>query len=79
MSTPVSMIDVSWRPYAVAHGKDPRGHGTWAFKVRMPGNIRGPAYWRTDLFRFTGLYSEARKAAVKFASHIGGFAVEVQA
>lgn len=76
--TPLSMIDVTWRPYAVAHGRDPRGQGNWCFRIRMPGNDVAPAYWRADAFWFNGLYSDARRAAVNFAHRIGGNGVEVQ-
>lgn len=49
--------------FEFAHGKKPSGHGCWAFATK-----RNPLI--DKIFYFTGIYSEAKKAAqAHFAGH----------
>ena len=50
---------VSTGSYRASHGKNPRGYGHWMF--HMDTNRC------KEMFFYTGMYSEAKKAAVKFA------------
>lgn len=62
-------IDINTSEYEYAHGKKPRGQGSWAFCPRQ--NYMEP-YYLDHCVWFTGLYSEARKQAVAHFSKQAG-------
>ena len=57
-------ITVNTRYYQIAHGKSPRGFGSWGFYMdkEMPDSV--PVF-------FTGNYAEAKKQAVQYARENG--------
>jgi hypothetical protein len=55
------MIEVSTKEFKFAHGKRPRSEGTWVFFFDRV----------TEPFFVNGSYSEAKKAAIKFAKERG--------
>lgn len=75
----MSRVEVTARDYMRSHLRAPRGRGSWAFRLWMPGNAIAAGYWREDLFWHNGLYGEARTAAVAFARSVGAVAVDAQA
>jgi hypothetical protein len=66
-----SMIDVSTSAYEFAHGKRPRGEGSWGFF--FDGNRDVSAAWWAPF----GSYSQAKAAAVAEAKRRGAVRVEV--
>lgn len=55
------MSQIRTEQFQFAHGKKPKGYGAWAFQAR---------YQDLDIFWFTGMYSDAAKAARK---HFGKY------
>lgn len=53
-------IDFSTREYEMAHGKAPKGRGSWAFCPRQ--NYNDSNYLDHTVW-FSGTYAEARKQA----------------
>ena len=69
-TTPV----VSTTQFELAHGKKPRGRGSWAFAFDVAVN----GEFAEDLFWSQGTFAEARRAAVVEARRRGVTHVEVQ-
>ncbi len=63
------MIIVETRSYEAAHGKSPRGFGGWWFE------IGGGVTVQTG--KFQGMYSEAKRRAIKWARERGATTVRV--
>jgi hypothetical protein len=61
---------VSTAAFEFAHGKKPRGTGTWAFFFDGARDVR-------DAFWFTGTFAEAKAKAVAFAHEHGHTTVSV--
>lgn len=61
-------IQIDTTEYEFAHGRKPRGTGTWAFFFdadKIP-------WWMPD-----ATYAEAKKAAIKEGRRIGAFRIKV--
>lgn len=63
-----SDVEVSTTNYEFVHGRKPRGSGRWVFEIE--GFPQCPA-------TFTGTYTEAKRAAVTQATHLGAQRVSV--
>jgi len=66
VSSTLSGVTVSYLKYICAHGKTPRGYREWAFDMG-DGNM----------FFYTGIFGEAKRAAVKEARCRGVVAISV--
>jgi hypothetical protein len=55
------VVEFSTTAYEFAHGRKPRGRGSWAFGLRG-ADLRGGAELG-ELVWFSGTYSEAKRAA----------------
>lgn len=57
---------VNTSSYEFAHGKKPRGDGQWAFTIKC------------DTHWFCGTYSEAKRKAIKKATELKAFQIDLQ-
>lgn len=57
-------VHVNTNEYQFSHGKQPRGHGSWAFFFVRTDDVN-QAFW------FYGTYADARKAAADEAKRRG--------
>ena len=64
-----SSVEVNTSAYEFAHGRKPRGTGGWAFIQGGDGDA--------EVFWFFGSYTEAKRAAQKWAAQHGWYRVEV--
>lgn len=64
------MLEVETRQYELAHGKMPRGRGSWAFFFDGRTNV-------DDAFWHNGLYREACQMAKAYARAKGYSRIEV--
>jgi len=68
---PASSVSVSTEQYEFCHGGLPKGRGNWMFFYSVGAAMR--------TFRWSGLYSEAKREAVKSAGSQGSYSVKVGA
>lgn len=64
-------IALSTTAYQFAHGRAPRGRGSWAFEFCTA------AGWGEPVFFPVSTYAEARRAAVLHAAAVGALSVRV--
>ena len=64
-------ISLSTTAYQFAHGRTPRGRGSWAFEFCTA------AGWGEPVFFPVGTYVEARGAALRHAASVGALSVRV--
>lgn len=62
--------------YSYTHGKKPSGHGNWVFSKHRSHDVR--THSDEDKFEHRGTYSEAKKAAKKWAKEKGHSTAYVQ-
>lgn len=63
-------VSISTAQYERAHGRKPRGRGSWAFFFDGDESIDS-AFW------VSGMYVEARRQAIQEARRLGKHTVEV--
>jgi len=69
MSIPKNTVSVSTAAYELAHGRKPRGYGSWAFAF---GDRNAEPTWVKDVRGSGGMtYVEARRIAVAQAAAQG--------
>jgi hypothetical protein len=66
------MIRVETNTFEASHGKKPRGYGHWMFETCITGH--GTPVLNAG---FTGMYSEAKRTAIKWARSYGEIAIKV--
>lgn len=66
VSSVLSGVTISYLKYICAHGKTPRGYREWVFDMGDEG-----------VFCYAGIFTEAKRAAVKEARRRGVGAISV--
>lgn len=70
----MSYISIDKDTYFNSHGKMPRGLGGWWFELLGDGFGQSQT---TQIFEHFGMFSDAKKAAVKRARELGATTVKV--
>lgn len=65
-------VEVSTVEYEFAHGRNPRGYGSWAFAFRRGENDLNQLFWVNG-----ATYRDAKKAAITEAIRRGSYEVHV--
>jgi hypothetical protein len=75
---------IETREYVIAHCHSPRGHGTWAFRMRLSNGQpvigdRGDATtgWHDGIYWVNGSYTTAKAAALREGRRLGAAVVSV--
>ena len=68
----MATVEVSTRKYVSSHWRDPRVHGSWAFRFPTT-SAGGPAHMEW----FNGTFTQARKLAIARARVVGAIIIEV--
>ena len=63
--------------YIASHGRKPYGRATWLFEHKIVSVVSAEIFWSKCYFQFSGTYTDAKKAARKWAAELGSTNVRV--